>query len=235
MRTRSILRYAAVLAVGTVCLTGTSASAETPVGEPDTFTSAFTAMATPAQVVNADGVATPGTAGATGTFNYRLNSDLDIICYDISVRGISTPFESPAKTATHIHQAPSGKPGPPRIAFPNPVEQPDGTFTSSGCLQGPFTTGVRNADTGVDTGAGFTVQQIEDDPTAFFTDTHTAANPAGAVRGQLTAVPLGGVATGGGGTAVPGGTGDGVPLVPIGVGVLVLAGVAVAVRSRATA
>jgi len=53
-----------------------------------------------------------------------------------------------------------------------------------GCLTGPFLTGVKAAD-GSDTGAGFTVKMIEDNPAAFFTDSHTALFPVGVVRGQL--------------------------------------------------
>lgn len=143
----SIKRVSAALAASAVLVTGgllfgpvAGAAAEEAVPEPATFTSAFTAMATPDLVINNDNVPTPGTAGAWGTFNYRLNSDLEIICYDISITGITAPFQSPAKTATHIHQAAAGKAGPPRIAFPNPVQGADGTFVSSGCLQGPFTT-----------------------------------------------------------------------------------------------
>lgn len=231
-RTSATLSAAAVLALGAMLLgpNGT-ASAETEVAEPATFTSAFTAMATPDMVVNADNVPTAGTAGAWGTFNYRINSDLDVICYDISVSGISAPFESPAKTATHIHQGDAGKAGPPRIAFPNPAEQADGTFVSSGCLQGPFTTGLKDP-AGVDTGQGFTVAQIEANPAAFFTDTHTAANPAGAVRGQLTAVPVGGVETGAGGTA--GSSEAGLPLLPMAAGLVLIAGAGVVLRRRAT-
>lgn len=232
-RTRAVLCSAAALAFGAAFVPTGTASAETMVAEPDSFTSAFTAMATPDMVINPDGVLTPGTAGAWGTFNYRINSDLDVICYDITVEGITAPFQSPAKTATHIHQAPAGKPGPPRIAFPNPIEQPDGTFASSGCLEGPFTTGVKNVDTGIDTGVGFTVKQIEDDPAAFFTDTHTKANPAGAVRGQLTAVPLGGIETGAGGTAA--GDPAELPLLPIGAGLAVLLGAGVMLHRKARA
>ncbi|SFP92618.1 CHRD domain-containing protein [Geodermatophilus dictyosporus] len=185
---------------GAVVLTGGgAASAETEVAEPATFTSAFTAMAAPDQVVDPDGVPTPGTPGASGTFTYRINSDLEIICYEITLSGVTPPFQSPAKTATHIHQAAAGQPGPPRIALPNPEDDGTGRLVSSGCLQGPFTTGV--VTDGTDTGEGFTLAEIEADPSAFATDTHTTANPAGAVRGQLTAVPAGGVETGAGGTA----------------------------------
>jgi hypothetical protein len=217
-------------AAGAVVLTGSgAASAETEVPEPDTFTSAVTSMATPDQVVNPEGVPTPGTDGASGTFTYRINSDLEIICYDITVSGVTPPFQSPAKTATHIHQAAAGEPGPPRIAFPNPEDDGSGRLVSSGCLQGPFTTGV--VANGADTGAGFTLAQIEADPSAFATDTHTAASPAGAVRGQLSAIPVGGVETGAGGTAAD----DAGTLLPVaGLGVLVLGGTLALRRRTAT-
>jgi len=210
------------------------AQAETQVAEPASFTSAFTVMATPDQVINNDGVATPGTAGASGEFTYRINSELEIICYDITVTGLSGDYQSPAKTATHIHEAVAGQAGPPRIAFPNPAPVGDGPRTSAGCLQGPFTTGVQA--NGADTGDGFQLSAIEADPASFFSDTHTAANPAGAVRGQLTQVPVGGVQTGGGGTAASGTGSAGATAGLAGLGVLAAAGAAAALlRRRAVA
>jgi len=194
------LSGAAALAAVTVLGFAAPASAETTVDEPSTFTSAFTVMATPDQVLNADAVSTPGEAGATGQFNFRVNSDLEIICYDITLTGVTGDYMSPAKTATHIHQAATGLAGPPRIAFPNPAPVGDGPRTSSGCLQGPFTTGV--LANGVDTGDGFSLKSLEDNPAAFAGDSHTAAFTAGVVRGQLTQVPVGGLQTGGGATAV---------------------------------
>lgn len=170
------------------------ASAETEVPEPDSFTSAFTVMATPEQVINNDGVATPGQPGAAGEFTFRINSDLEIICYDITLTGVSGDYQSPAKTATHIHEAAIGQPGPPRIAFPNPAPVGDGPRTSSGCLQGPFTTGV--VTNGADTATGFTLAQIEANPAGFTGDSHTVDFAAGVVRGQLTQVPAGGLPTG---------------------------------------
>ena len=204
MSTKKLLRPmtlggAAAIAAVTVFGFAAPASAETTVDEPSSFTSAFTVMATPDQVLNADAVATPGEAGATGQFNFRVNSDLDIICYDITLTGVSGDYMSPAKTATHIHQAATGLAGPPRIAFPNPTPVGDGPRTSSGCLQGPFTTGV--LANGVDTGDGFTLKALEGNAAAFASDSHTVAFPAGAVRGQLTQVPVGGLQTGGGATA----------------------------------
>jgi CHRD domain len=216
-------------AVGVVVLTGAgTASAETEVAEPATFTSAFTAMATPDAVVNPDGVPTPGEPGASGSFMYRINSDLDVICYDITLTGVTPPYQSPAKTATHIHQAAAGKAGPPRIALPNPEDDGTGTLVSSGCLQGPFTTGV--VANGADTGSGFTLAQLEADATAFSTDTHTTAFAAGAVRGQLTQVPVGGVETGAGGTA--GASSSVTPLAVLGGSAALAAGAALGLRRR---
>jgi hypothetical protein len=229
-RRTGILGLGGAALAGTVVLFGAAvpANAETEVAEPSSFTSAFTVMATPDQVLNADGVATPGPAGAAGTFDFRVNSELDIICYDITVSGISGDYMSPAKTATHIHEAVTGKAGPPRIAFPNPAPIGDGPRTSSGCLQGPFTTGIVND--GVDTGEGFTLAELEANAAGFAADTHTVANPAGAVRGQLSQVPVGGVQTGGGGAAAAVGSGassigvDGAGALTL--GVLGVAGVA---------
>lgn len=210
------------------------AGADTPVAEPDSFTSAFTAMATPDQVLNGEGVATPGQPGAMGTFTLRINSDLDIVCYDIALEGVTGDYMSPAKTATHIHQAAAGAAGPPRLAFPNPTPIGDGPRTSSGCMQGPFTTGLTPAGADADSGTGFTLDQIEADPAAFAADTHTVDFSAGAVRGQLTQIPVGSVATGGGGSAVAASDSASSSVVPVvgavALGAMVVAGVTFAAR-----
>ena len=99
--------------------------------EPDSFTSMYTVMATPDTIINNDGASVPGQPGATGEFNFRINSDDEVICYDITLRGVTGEYQSPAATATHIHEAAAGQPGPPRISLPNP--QGDGDVrTSSG-------------------------------------------------------------------------------------------------------
>ncbi|EJT75029.1 hypothetical protein GGTG_08867 [Gaeumannomyces tritici R3-111a-1] len=154
---------------------------------PFTFTSTFNMMATPEQVIGANGPA-PGETGAMGMYNYGINSQLDIICYNITLMGVTGPYESPATTATHIHEAALGQAGPPRISFPNPEPAnsgPEVVKRSSGCLQGPFTTGIQA--NGRDTGTGFTLAQIEANPAGFFTDSHTAAFVPGVVRAQLGA------------------------------------------------
>lgn len=70
-------------------------------------------------------------------------------------------------------------------AFPNPTG-PDSRRTSYGCLKGPFFVGVNSTTVPpVDQAKGFHVRQIVANPSGFFTDSHTAAFLAGAVRGQL--------------------------------------------------
>ncbi|KAH7303842.1 hypothetical protein B0I35DRAFT_455029 [Stachybotrys elegans] len=147
------------------------------------FTSTYNIVATPEQVVNSDNEFTGGLEGVRGYYNFGVNSYENTICYNITLVGFRGDYQSPARSATHIHEAPEGQSGPPRIAFPNPTG--DGEFRRSiGCLTGPFVTGV-NATDGSDTGTGFHVREIEEDPAAFFADVHSSLAVPGAVRGQL--------------------------------------------------
>ncbi|KAL6709831.1 hypothetical protein ACN47E_000616 [Coniothyrium glycines] len=149
-----------------------------------TFTSTHNIAAVPEQVVNGT-EPTGGLAGTTGQFNFGINSVANMICYNITLHNFQGDFDSPATTATHIHEAARGASGPPRIAFPNPEPMgEDGAVrNSAGCLKGPFTTGVM-VD-GKDSGEGFHVSMIEANPSAFMADTHSSLALPGAVRGQL--------------------------------------------------
>lgn len=179
-RTLAVLPLAAAIAL----VPAAPASAQPPqVPEPATFTSTLIAQATADQVVADDGTPAPGEPGATGVFVLRINSELDVVCYDITLLGVTPPFESPADTATHLQEGFPGESGFPRMVFPDPQGPAGGPLNSTGCLQGPFTTGV--IVDGVDTGTGFTLAQLEADPPAWFVDTHTAQFRVGAVRGQL--------------------------------------------------
>ena len=187
MSDRRSIRAIAIGGVAATALAMTApvvAHAATDVAEPAEFTSAFVVTATADQVVSNDGVATPGQEGATGRFEYRVNADEEIICFAIRLTGVTGDYQSPAETATHIHEAATGQPGPPRIAFPNPVDDGSGVRVSEGCLQGPFTTGVLDAQ-GVDTGEGFSLAELEANPAGFTSDAHTVDFTAGVVRGQL--------------------------------------------------
>lgn len=176
---------AVFLAIGTAA----PAAADTEVPTPDYFTSHFVVHATPGEVVSSDGEPGAGEPGASGTFAFAINSDDEVICYDIELSGVTPPYQSAARTATHIHEAAAGENGPPRLAFPNPAGDGD-VLTSTGCMQGPFTTGLTD-DEGNDTGEGFSLKEIEANPSWFTADTHTADFVPGAVRGQLTEVTSG--------------------------------------------
>ncbi|KAI7784411.1 hypothetical protein LA080_009910 [Diaporthe eres] len=147
------------------------------------FSSTQLVKATPDQVVN-DTTPTGGLAGASGTYNFGINSQNDTICYNI-LYGFRGEYQSPAATATHLHEAARGASGPPRIAFPNPqplVDNKD-VRNSVGCLTGPFKTGL--LANGVDTGTGFKVASIEKKQAGFFADVHSSLAVPGAIRGQL--------------------------------------------------
>lgn len=148
------------------------------------FSSTQVVKATPDQVVNGT-TPTGGLAGASGTYNFGINSQTDTICYNITLYGFRGEYQSPAATATHIHEAARGASGPPRIAFPNPqpVAGNKDVRNSVGCITGPFKTGV--LANGVDTGDGFKLASIEKNPAGFFADVHSSLAVPGAVRGQL--------------------------------------------------
>jgi hypothetical protein len=149
------------------------------------FTSTYHVVALGKNVVNGTAPnvkSTPGPEDAVGLFDYQINSDEELICWNIVLVNFRGQYKSPAKTATHIHEAVAGANGSPRIAFPNP-EGDDRVRRGSGCMNGPFTTGLMAM--GKDTGAGFSLKQIEANPAGFFTDSHSEFFVPGVVRGQL--------------------------------------------------
>jgi hypothetical protein len=83
---------------------------------PFDFTSTYKILATPDQVVNATNAYTGGLQGASGWFNYGINSYHNVICYNITLTNFRGNYSSPATTATHIHEAAVGQSGPPRYA-----------------------------------------------------------------------------------------------------------------------
>lgn len=149
-------------------------------------------------------VKTGGLPGAIGYYDLGLNSDLDLICYNIRFVGFQGEYQSPAITATHIHTGVAGATGPPRIAFPNPQGAEGEDKVSVGCMtgmslcdicvlvslltssSGPFKTGIANAATmSGDTGDGFTIAMLEANPSGFFADSHSSLAVPGAFRGQV--------------------------------------------------
>lgn len=81
------------------------------------FTSTYAVRATPGQVVDSENKPTGGLKGASGLFLYGINVYENVICYNITIDGFRGTFQSPAKTATHIHEANRGQAGPPRYVM----------------------------------------------------------------------------------------------------------------------
>lgn len=129
-----------------------------------------------------------GQDGAGAVFALAFDSDNEVVCYQILAGGLEGGYQSPAHTATHIHEGEAGEVGPPKVLFRNPVnadgEADGGQRASSGCHAIPQETGV-TTDAGVDQGVGFSLADIEDAPEEYYVDIHTTEVPAGAVRAQF--------------------------------------------------
>lgn len=109
-----------------------------------------------------------GQEGATGSALVRLAADEGIICVDIVVDGVddADPF-----TGAHLHQGGPAENGPVVVDFGIPDERGE----LSSCTN-TFTEGFDPVET---------LQAIEQDPTGWYLNVHTAAYPDGVVRGQL--------------------------------------------------
>ncbi|MGZ8283677.1 MAG: CHRD domain-containing protein [Allosphingosinicella sp.] len=101
----------------------------------------------------------PGDSDGTGTAEVRVDPSAPQVCWDLYVRQID-----PA-TAAHIHRGGAGTAGPPVVT----LTTPDAQGRSEGCAA---------VDQGL---ARELVLQGHD----FYVNVHTAAQPAGAIRGQL--------------------------------------------------
>lgn len=110
-----------------------------------------------AELTGAEEVPGPGAAGGAGTARLVITHD-GKVCADLTTTRID-----PA-TAAHIHTGAKGVAGPVVITLPTPKD---------GRAEGCTTT---------DPAA---VAQIKANPAAAYVNVHTAAQPTGAIRGQL--------------------------------------------------
>ena len=155
------------LGAGVAFAQASGTDVDRPSGSPD-------AVAT----IAADGDTVPsedgerGNPDASGDYNLEFFLDDDVICFDISVSGVSGDWESPAPTANHIHEGNIALVGPPVLAFPDPDSGSGGDFSTSGCLEDPMLD-----DTDV------TLADIVAAPANFYVDIHTSEFPRGDIRG----------------------------------------------------
>ncbi len=103
----------------------------------------------------------PGPADPDGTGSALITVDpaQRRVCFQLSVANLSTPI------AAHIHRGVVGVAGPIVVTLGPPVGG-----SSSGCLE--------NLDRGL-------LNEIAQNPSAFYVNVHTTEFPGGAIRGQL--------------------------------------------------
>lgn len=126
---------------------------------------AGTATGSPAIPMNAEQEAPGAVSDGSGFFRYTV--DGSELCYTIDVRGLSG-----APIAAHIHIAPRHTPGPVVVPLATP---PAATSTVSACITATEGGAMTPAEL-----AAITAEQR-----AYYVNVHTAAWPAGEVRGQL--------------------------------------------------
>ena len=102
----------------------------------------------------------PGDTDGSGTVKLTLNQGKGEVCFEITVSNIA------AATVAHIHEAATGKAGPPVVTLSPP---PTGG-SSKGCV-------TANQDL---------IKKIRQNPENFYVNVHNADFPDGAVRGQLS-------------------------------------------------
>ena len=81
-----------------------------PVG----VSSSYKVQAYPSEVVDSSNIFTGGLDGVYAEFTLDVNSGDNSLCYNITLIGFRGDYESPALTATHLHESGVGTSGPPR-------------------------------------------------------------------------------------------------------------------------
>ena len=97
---------------------------------------------------------------ASGTAILRFRRDAQLICYRLTVKGVTLPT-----VGAHIHRGATGTNGPVIVPF----EPPGTTGTSAGCTETPAAT----------------IDEILANPAGFYVNIHTRQHPGGAIRAQL--------------------------------------------------
>jgi hypothetical protein len=115
--------------------------------------------------LNGEAEVPTGDPNANGTASIKTRGNE--VCYDLHWSGVKA-------TASHIHLAPVGKPGPIVVPF----------FAQDTALAGNAKSGCVKADAEV-------VAAIASKPSNYYVNVHSAAFPKGEIRGQLAKLGAG--------------------------------------------
>lgn len=160
-RTRACTLAALLLLLGACGANDTGGTlgseSDTPQLRPGATTAPAGATILAADLTGSEEVPGPGAADGAGTARLVLTPD-GKVCAELATTRVDEA------TAAHVHTGPKGEAGPVVITLTTPK---DGR--ASGCVP---------ADPAV-------VAKVAADPASAYVNVHTAALPAGAVRGQL--------------------------------------------------
>lgn len=144
---------------GQVVRVTTCAANDQTCQEPKPLAAPLAATLNGAAEVNSSGMAYQGDPDGSGSVIVTLRPTTDQVCVQATVSNVAQI------TGSHIHQGAAGVNGPIVISFTN--------FISGNVVSGCATADV------------YLINQIRNDPSGFYFNTHNAAFPGGAVRGQL--------------------------------------------------
>jgi hypothetical protein len=100
----------------------------------------------------------PTASSGSGTALVTLNQGQGEVCWDISVRDLTSPV-----ILAHIHRGAAGTNGPVVVDFMEPVNGLNGCVHADAAL----------------------IKEIRQDPADYYVNVHTTMFPGGEVRGQL--------------------------------------------------
>ena len=172
---KSLTYLSGLLILGSLAIAGCGSDPNSP---SPTSTAKFTAVLLPAsEVPPVTGAEAGGSGNATITFNLTKDSAGTITAANMDVTASASGFPAGmALTASHIHAGPAGANA--------------GIFVSLGLTAGEVTF-ANGSGSFTKQGVTLTADEanaIMANPAAFYLNIHTAANPNGVARGQLTRV-----------------------------------------------
>jgi len=171
MSFRASIVFAALAFAGSTACKSTNT---TPM-QPTSLTATFTEALSPAnEAPSATGPETSGSGTATITLIYLQDTSGNVTTATASFQVSLTGFPSTTSfTMAHIHQAPAGVSG--SIVVNTGLASGTVTLTNG---VGSFSISAVNVPAAI-------AQQLLTNPSAFYFNVHTVANPSGVARGQL--------------------------------------------------